>query len=160
MVLRPGSLLSTLLCSLLSTLLTTTSSLSNTWSLSNMMLATSGTDQANLALTGSVAAAATLAMEECGQQFNTEVWNCPAAAFRARREERQNNRETAYMTSITAAAVTHTVTRNCSQGGIQHCECEPRSLRRRATPWQWGGCSANVLYGEQVWKIYKIIFKI
>ena len=88
------------------------------------------------------------------------------------------------MTAITAAAVSHTITRNCSQGGIQvmlmlmtamtmmivmvmtammmvmlpildiiyvqHCECEPRYGRRRRTAWQWGGCSDNVYFGEQV----------
>ena len=86
------------------------------------------------------------------------------------------------MTAITAAAVSHTITRNCSQGGIQvmlmlmtamamtmvmvmtammmvmlsiiiyvqHCECEPRYGRRRRTAWQWGGCSDNVYFGDQV----------
>ena len=38
--------------------------------------------------------------------------------FRSRREERDNNREAAYIQAITAAAVTHTLTRNCSQGSI------------------------------------------
>ena len=78
--------------------------------------------QANLALTGSVAAAASIAMEECSKQFATEViscdvdvdvdvdvdgtlferihhqvfspqvWNCPVTSFRSRHDERQNNR--------------------------------------------------------------------
>ena len=38
--------------------------------------------------------------------------------FRSRREERDNNREAAYIQAITAAAVTHTLTRNCTQGSI------------------------------------------
>ena len=33
---------------------------------------------------------------------------------------------------------------------VQHCECEPRYGRRRRTAWQWGGCSDNVYFGEQV----------
>jgi len=66
-----------------------------------MMVASRGVDQANLALTGSVAAAASIAMEECSKQFAPEVWNCPVTSFRSRHDERQNNRETAYITAIT-----------------------------------------------------------
>ena len=65
-----------------------------------------------------MSAGAELAIRECADQFNTEVWNCPVTAFRSRREERDNNRETAYIQAITAAAVTHTLTKNCSQGSI------------------------------------------
>lgn len=88
-----------------------------------------------MSLTSSVSAGAELAIKECADQFNNEVgwivqtilifnnifpkvWNCPVTAFRSRREERDNNRETAYIQAITAAAVTHTLTRNCTQGSI------------------------------------------
>ena len=103
-----------------------------------------------MVLTNSVAAGAELAIKECADQFATEVWNCPMTAFRSRREERENNRETAFIHGITAAAVTHTLTRNCSEGSIQHCECEPRKGKKKAD-WKWGGCSDNVIFGEQVW---------
>ena len=74
--------------------------------------------QTDLTLTSSVSAGAELAIRECADQFRAEVWNCPVTAFRSRREERGNNRETAYIQAITAAAVTHTLTRNCSQGSL------------------------------------------
>ena len=74
--------------------------------------------QTDLSLTSSVSAGAELAIRECADQFRAEVWNCPVTAFRSRREERGNNRETAYIQAITAAAVTHTLTRNCSQGSL------------------------------------------
>ena len=64
-------------------------------------------------------AGAELAIKECGTQFSSEVWNCPVTAFRSRRQERDNNREAAFIQAITAAAVTHTITRNCSQGTIK-----------------------------------------
>ena len=79
---------------------------------------TTNSFQPDLSLTSSVSAGAELAIRECADQFNTEVWNCPVTAFRSRREERDNNRETAYIQAITAAAVTHTLTKNCSQGSI------------------------------------------
>ena len=66
-----------------------------------------------------MAAGAELAIKECGAQFSSEVWNCPVTAFRSRRQERDNNREAAFIQAITAAAVTHTITRNCSQGAIK-----------------------------------------
>lgn len=132
------------------TVLLTVKALSNTWSLSNVMLASTGVDQADLVLTNSVAAGAELAIRECGDQFATEVWNCPMTAFRSRREDRENNRETAFIHGITAAAVTHTLTRNCSEGSIQHCECEPRKKGKKKADWKWGGCSDNVIFGEQV----------
>ena len=66
-----------------------------------------------------MAAGAELAIKECGAQFSSEVWNCPVTAFRSRRQERDNNREAAFIQAITAAAVTHTITRNCSQGTIK-----------------------------------------
>ena len=37
-----------------------------------------------------------------------------------------------------------------TQQPYQHCECEPRYGRRRRTAWQWGGCSDNVYFGDQV----------
>ena len=74
--------------------------------------------QPEVSLTGSVAAGAELAIKECGEQFRSEVWNCPVTAFRSRRQERDNNRESAFIQAITTAAVTHTITRNCSQGSI------------------------------------------
>ena len=74
--------------------------------------------QTDLSLTSSVSAGAELAIRECADQFRAEVWNCPVTAFRSRREERGNNRETAYIQAVTAAAVTHTLTRNCSQGSL------------------------------------------
>ena len=77
-----------------------------------------------------MAAGAELAIKECGAQFSSEVWNCPVTAFRSRRQERDNNREAAFIQAITAAAVTHTITRNCSQGAIKvrlttpHCSVQ------------------------------------
>lgn len=128
----------------------TVTALSNTWSLSNVMLASTQINQADLTLSASVSAGADLASQECADQFKTDVWNCPRAAFRTRREERANTRETAFIQAIMSAGVTHTLTQNCSKGGLEHCECEPR--KKGMGGWKWGGCSANVMFGEQVSK--------
>ena len=106
----------TVLISLL--MMKTASGFSRAWSLTNAMLASTHVNEADLLLSGSVTSGAELAMKECARQFEHEVWNCPVTAFNMIREKQENNRETAYIQAITAAAVTHTLTRNCSQGSL------------------------------------------
>jgi len=99
------------------------------------------------ALISSVTAGARVAMQECSALFKTELWNCPDSAFRRGRDERGSNREDAFINSITAAGIVHTVASNCSRGDIPGCECDSLSS---ANGWKWGGCSHNVRFGNKV----------
>ncbi len=67
---------------------------------------------------------------------------------------RVSNRETAFVHAITAAGITHTLTRNCSRGDFADCVCDTRP--RAPAPsspeleWEMRGCSDNYNFGAQV----------
>ncbi|CAG0912493.1 unnamed protein product [Notodromas monacha] len=109
-----------------------------------------GTDQD---IHKSISAGSRLAAEECKQQFRWEKWNCPKKAFSNIGETSRPNKENAFIHAITSAAVSHTLTRNCTAGHFGHCGCD---MRRRAggqsgvDGWQWGGCSDNFKFGDKI----------
>ena len=41
------------------------------------------------------------------------------------------NRETAFVEAVTSAAITHTLTKNCSTGEFSDCGCDARMTKRR-----------------------------
>ena len=46
-------------------------------------------------------------------------------------EKMPANRETAFIEAITSAAITHTLTKNCSTGEFTDCGCDARMTKRR-----------------------------
>ena len=68
-------------------------------------------------------------------------------------------KESAFIYSITSAAITHTITRACSSSNMTTCTCAKVGNRRRRREeanmepwpydWQWGGCSDNIKYGKR-----------
>eukprot|EP00095_Tigriopus_kingsejongensis_P009281 maker-scaffold175_size286436-snap-gene-0.10 protein:Tk09281 transcript:maker-scaffold175_size286436-snap-gene-0.10-mRNA-1 annotation:"protein wnt-8b isoform x1" len=61
------------------------------------------------------------------------------------------NRETAFIHAITAAGITHTLIKNCTNGEFGDCGCD-FTMRKRDTNWKWSGCSDNFHFGDQVAK--------
>lgn len=64
-----------------------------------------------------------LVLKNCQKQFRWDRWNCPTADFHAKRTSMQLDRETAFVQTLTMAALIYTVAKNCSQREIKGCEC-------------------------------------
>ena len=126
------------------------SAFSRAWSLTNAMMASTHVNEPDLMLSSSVTSGAELAMQECARQFKTEVWNCPVTAFDIDKDRVENNKETAFINAVTSAGVTHTISRNCSQGGLAQCGCQALYGSSGEAAWAWGGCSDNLVFGERV----------
>lgn len=59
------------------------------------------------------------------------------------------SREKAYLSAISAASVTFSVTRACTKGELTDCSCDNTVRHKKPRNWKWGGCSEDVRYGER-----------
>ncbi|CAG9863530.1 unnamed protein product [Phyllotreta striolata] len=99
-----------------------------------------------------VQAAAVLAADTCRTVFRQRRWNCssigmapvlPPDLTRATREQ-------AYVYAISSAALTYTMARACSSGGLHQCTCAAKPAAAPAGgQFQWGGCGDNVQWAVQ-----------
>ncbi|CAL1546894.1 unnamed protein product, partial [Lymnaea stagnalis] len=98
---------------------------------------------------------AKLAINECKFQFKNRRWNCPThfdghGSSIFGKILQKGCRETAFIYAITSAAVSHSVARACSEGGVTTCTCdtEPHG-RPTGRDWEWSGCSDNAKFGHR-----------
>ncbi|XP_078382932.1 protein Wnt-8b-like [Oculina patagonica] len=107
-------------------------------------------------LTSIVEAGGHRGLEECQKQFKNEIWNCAIENNNVLGELSTltyATRETALLHAITAAAITHEITLQCRENKIPGCRCVELKNRQQKSGteyWQWGGCSDNIWYGENM----------
>lgn len=101
-----------------------------------------------------IAEGAKIAIIECQRQFKHRKWNCSS-----------NNpynvfgqilkiacRETAFAYAITAAAVSHSISKACAAGQLKTCTCDGHYKEGKVTSagWEWSGCSDNIHYADKL----------
>lgn len=68
-----------------------------------------------------------LALKHCQLQFHQDPWNCPIKDFVAKQQQNPTlDRESAFVQSITVAAIAYTLAKNCSGVGKEKssfCQC-------------------------------------
>ncbi|XP_076461429.1 protein Wnt-1-like [Babylonia areolata] len=103
-----------------------------------------------------VAKGARMATDECQFQFRNRRWNCPtywdghgASVFG--KILQKGSRETAFIYAITSAAVSHSISRACSEGTLHTCTCDYEHKQRSPSgqDWEWSGCSDNIKFGTK-----------
>ncbi|XP_030767476.1 protein Wnt-8b-like isoform X2 [Sitophilus oryzae] len=127
----------------------------------------------------SVTSGILLALQHCQNVFLWDKWNCTNVEFH-RLTKSTATKEAAFSKAILAAAVVHSITRDCSRGDIQDCSCKPVRNELRGynsnhrkniqsvtdstldeandsnsiKDWSWSGCSDDTSFGNLVAKDY------
>lgn len=65
------------------------------------------------------------------QAVGADLLAGPPNALKRTWEQMPANRETAFIEAVTSAAITHTLTKNCSSGEFSDCGCDARMTKRR-----------------------------
>ncbi|CAI5453441.1 unnamed protein product [Caenorhabditis angaria] len=98
------------------------------------------------------------ALYECQNAFKTEAWNCTLDAPGVGTAPLKiASKESAYVYAISAAGVSHALSKACSKGLINECGCgdHPTSTSTllphsyETKDFIWSGCSDNVKFGNQ-----------
>ncbi|CAL8357512.1 unnamed protein product [Merluccius merluccius] len=126
--------------------------LASAWSVNNFLMTG---PKAFLTYAGSVQVGAQSGIQECKHQFGWDRWNCPESALQLSTHNglRSATRETSFVHAISAAGVMYTLTKNCSMGNFENCGCDDSKIGQMGgRGWIWGGCSDNIMFGENMSK--------
>ncbi|KAL0994211.1 hypothetical protein UPYG_G00119270 [Umbra pygmaea] len=106
----------------------------------------------NLELMHSIVHAAKLTKNTCKKTFGDMRWNCSSIenAPRFTPELAKGTRESAFVFSLAAAIVSHSIARACSSGELPSCSCAPAPAEQAGPDFRWGGCGDNIHYGVQM----------
>ncbi|XP_046851577.1 protein Wnt-4-like isoform X2 [Xenia sp. Carnegie-2017] len=116
----------------------------------------------NVELMNSVKKGAEIAIAECQHQFQYRKWNC--STVNKNNEPvfgnalNKGTRESAFVSALSAASVSYSVTKDCTSGQLKSCSCDT-SLKRKQPQlneenWRWAGCSDNVNFGNSFSKSF------
>nr|QEF51148.1 Wnt3 protein [Eupentacta fraudatrix] len=117
--------------------------------------------QSNIEMMPTVAEGARIGIYECQVQFEGRRWNCSTIEGDDSVFGNVLNvasREAAFVNSILAAGLVHSVSRACARGDHIDCGCDRRHRPPNIDPafhitpndtWQWGGCSEDVRFGAR-----------
>lgn len=54
------------------------------------------------------------------------------------------------MSSLSAAVLSHTISRACSSGELPSCSCAAAPAEQASPEFRWGGCGDNLRFGLQM----------
>ncbi|KAM9455854.1 protein Wnt-11 [Clarias gariepinus] len=84
----------------------------------------------------------------CQKTFADMRWNCSSIdAPKYLPDLERGTRESAFVHALSAAAISHTIARACSNGDLRLCTCGPIPGDALEPGHRWGGCADNLHYG-------------
>ncbi|CAH1404846.1 unnamed protein product [Nezara viridula] len=102
-------------------------------------------------VTKGIATGLLLAWNQCRHDFKWQRWNCTELEF-SRRYLNPVNREMAYVSSITAAGIAHSMARSCARGTlIPECRCVKKN---KEASWEKEGCTLDLQLGQMLARIF------
>ncbi|XP_066509843.1 protein Wnt-11 [Hoplias malabaricus] len=106
----------------------------------------------NVELMESVVEAVEVTKASCQNTFRDMRWNCSSinAAPHFSPDLAKGTRESAFVFSLSAAVLSHSIARWCASGSLPSCSCAPAPAEQASADFRWGGCGDNVRYGLQM----------